>query len=116
MRLFHIVDRGVWATAVGTGVYRPASLDDEGFVHFSFADQVAATAELIFRDVPDLIVVEFDSPRLAHEVRVEDSYGSGTEFPHVYGPIPVSAAVAVHDLVRDEDGRCRFTVPIHCAD
>jgi uncharacterized protein (DUF952 family) len=107
--LFHIVDRSVWARAAAAGEYRPPSLAEEGFVHFSFAGQVAATANARYRHADDLCVVEIDPSRVPHDVRVEDSYGSGTEFPHVYGPIPVAAAVAVHELRRDARGEYVFS-------
>jgi uncharacterized protein (DUF952 family) len=96
--LFHIVDRDEWAAAEARGVYRPASLDTDGFVHFSFAHQVRATAALHYPDVPNLVVVEIDPTRVEAELRVEDTYGSGTEFPHVYGPIPTAAAVRTYEL------------------
>jgi uncharacterized protein (DUF952 family) len=80
----------------------PQSLHAEGFVHFSFAGQVRGTAAVRFADVPDLVVVEVDPQRLDVPVRVEDSYGSGTEYPHVYGPIPLHAVVGVH---RVDDAR-----------
>lgn len=109
MQIFHIVDRGVWMAAVGAGEYVPAALDADGFVHFSFADQVAGTANGIYRDEPDPIVVEVDSDAVPHELRIEDSYGSGAEFPHVYGPIPVAAATRVHEMTRDGGGDWVFS-------
>jgi uncharacterized protein (DUF952 family) len=114
MRLFHILDRGVWAAAAEAGQYCPPSLASEGFVHCSYAGQVATTANLIFAGRVGLCVVELDPNRLDAEVRVEDSYGSGTAFPHVYGPVPAGALVAVHDLVRDDDGVFSFD-PAGCA-
>jgi uncharacterized protein (DUF952 family)/lysophospholipase L1-like esterase len=106
--LFHIVARDAWPA---TGHYRPSSLADEGFVHLSFADQVAGVANARYRDVADLVVMELDPVALGAEVRVEDSYGAGTAFPHVYGPIPVGAAVGVHPLVRDADSSWQFVIP-----
>jgi uncharacterized protein (DUF952 family)/lysophospholipase L1-like esterase len=96
--LFHIVTPAAWAEAAATGEYRPASLADEGFVHFSFAHQVAATLNLRFADAGDLVVIEVDAGAVPTEIVVEDSYGSGTAFPHVYGPVPREAAVAVHPV------------------
>lgn len=107
--LFHILDRRDWAQAVATGEYRPPSLEDEGFVHLSFAAQVAMTANARYREAAGLCVVEIDPSRIASEIKVEDSYGVGTAFPHVYGPIPVAAAIAVHDLPRDLRGDYVFT-------
>ena len=111
MHLFHLVQPAEWAAAVGRGTYRPASLNTEGFVHFSFADQVAGSANRHYADAVELVVVEVDADRLDAQLRVEDSYGSGTAFPHLYGPVPVSAAVAVHPLHRDAGGVWVFTTP-----
>ncbi len=86
------------------GEYRPESLADEGFVHMSFADQVAATAQRHYRGTRDLVVVEIDPDALEAELRVEDLTSTGESFPHVYGPIPVGAAVAVHRLEPDTTG------------
>ena len=97
-RLFHIVGEAEWSAAVGAQIYVPASLAEEGFVHCSYLNQVAATAARHFAGVPDLVVVEFDADQLDAPVVVEDTYGSGSAFPHVYGPIPTRAAVRVHQL------------------
>ena len=104
MILYHLLARDAWPA---DGDYRPASLDSEGFVHFSFAEQVAGSANRHYADAPELVAVEIDASGL--DVVVEDSYGSGTAFPHVYGPVPASAAVAVHPLHRDADGRWVFS-------
>jgi uncharacterized protein (DUF952 family)/lysophospholipase L1-like esterase len=110
--IFHIVAPSAWPE---TGEYRPASLAQEGFVHFSFADQVDGSANAFYRDEPELMVIEVDPLRLAPEIRVEDSYGGGTQFPHVYGPIPVSAPRATHPLVRTAGGDWRLSRPASAA-
>jgi uncharacterized protein (DUF952 family) len=109
MRLFHIVAASVWDRSRRDGEYRPESLDSEGFVHFSFVHQVSAVANARYRTASGLCVVEVDSAALPHEIRVEDSYGSGTEFPHVYGAIPTAAAIRVHPLERDAAGDWTFS-------
>jgi uncharacterized protein (DUF952 family)/lysophospholipase L1-like esterase len=104
--LFHIVAPADWPAA---GVYRPPSLADEGFVHLSFADQVEGVVNTWYRDGPDLVAVELDPALLGAEIRVEDSYRAGATFPHLYGPVPVSAAIAVHPFARAADGAWRFS-------
>lgn len=104
--LFHIVDPSVWAAARGD--YRPASLAEQGFIHLSFARQIDAVANSWYADADELQVLEIDPHLLDAEVRVEDSYGAGESFPHLYGPLPVAAVTAVHDLPRDERGRFTF--------
>ncbi|MFN2517551.1 MAG: DUF952 domain-containing protein [Jatrophihabitantaceae bacterium] len=109
--LFHIVSRSEWRAAVAHGEYRPESLSTEGFIHCSFVGQVAGVANARYREVENLCVVEFEPARLAARVVVEDCYGSGTAYPHVYGPIPIAAAAAVHDLTRTANGDYLFNVP-----
>ncbi len=106
--LFHIVAEQDWRTAGETGSYAPASLAEQGFVHFSYRHQVARTANLIYRGQQGLIVVEFDPAELGEPVVDEDLYDAGEEFPHVYAEIPTAAAVAEHPLTRDADGDFRF--------
>jgi uncharacterized protein (DUF952 family) len=107
-RIFHIVAEPDWQAACTQGSYRPPSLEQEGFVHFSYRDQVAGTANARFRDRADLLVVEIDPARLAHPVVDEDLYGSNEEFPHVYGAIPTTAAVAQHRLSHSSSGEFSF--------
>lgn len=107
MRLFHLIDPDAWGT-VGAQ-YRPDSLTSEGFVHFSFAEQVAGSANRHYADAAQLVAVEFDSDDLPDELKVEDSYGSGTAFPHLYAPVPTTAARAVHPLRRDGGGAWVFS-------
>ena len=95
--IFHIVDADEWAAAVESGEYAPVSLAAEGFVHLSFAQQVAGTLERYYSGVPNLVVVEFDPARLGLPVVVENLAGTG-EFPHVYGPLPTAAAVGVRPV------------------
>ena len=106
--LFHIVAEPEWRAACGAGSYRPPSLAQEGFVHFSYRHQVARTADARFAGRTDLLVVEIDPARLADPVVEEDLYGADEEFPHVYGAIPTSAAVAEHRLERGPGGEFSF--------
>ena len=101
--ILHLALAGEWDEAVARGgPYDRStigrSLADEGFIHCSFEHQVAATAERFYAGRDDVVVLHVDPDRLDHEVRVEDLVGSGEAFPHLYGPLPVEAVVAVHSL------------------
>lgn len=102
--LFHIATAAEWGNR-STVDYRPAGLDVEGFVHCSAADQLVEVANRLFGGRTDLWVLTIDSASLAADVVWEDSYGTGTDYPHVYGPIELSAIVDVTALVPDRDGR-----------
>ena len=96
--VFHLVAGPDWDSALVSGRYAPASLEAEGFVHFSEEHQVAATAQRHYAGRVDLVVVEFDPDRLGGELIDEDLAGRGESYPHLYGPVPTSAAVFVHPL------------------
>ena len=70
------------------------SLAEEGYIHCSFAEQVAATAGRFYGDVAEVVLLQIDPDRLTSPVVVEDLVGSGEPFPHVYGPIDLAAVVA----------------------
>jgi uncharacterized protein (DUF952 family) len=106
--IYHIVAEEDWHAACRTGSYRPPSLAEQGFVHFSHAHQVSQVANLLYHGQDGLIVVEIAPDRLDQPVVEEDLYDAGERFPHVYGAIPTGAAVAEHPLRRDADGDYRF--------
>ncbi|WP_436793633.1 DUF952 domain-containing protein [Actinospongicola halichondriae] len=98
--ILHLALRSEWDAAVASGeAYDRStigvSLAEEGFIHCSFPDQVVATAERYYAGRDDVVVLVVDPGRVDAEVRVEDLSGTGVEFPHVYGPIPVDAVVDV---------------------
>jgi uncharacterized protein (DUF952 family) len=78
-------------------MYRAESLAVDGFIHFSSWSQLVATAGRYYSGVPDLVVLVVDSAAL-DDLRVELSPSTGESFPHLYGPLPVSAVVEVLPL------------------
>jgi uncharacterized protein (DUF952 family) len=94
--LFHLVTPGELAGATSGGHYRPASLEAEGFVHLSEAAQLSDTIARHFAGVVDLVVLRLDESALG-DVRHEDLYGHGV-FPHLYGPVPLDAVLAVETV------------------
>jgi uncharacterized protein (DUF952 family) len=93
--IFHITVPEVWAQAQRDGAItmstRDLTLADEGFVHCSFAAQLAATAARFFGDLDEVVVVRIDAAAVTSPVVAEDLYDAGQTFPHVYGPINLDA-------------------------
>lgn len=97
--LFHLAVVADVAAYRRSGTIQPPSLAAEGFVHCSWGRQVSSTVQKHFGGVRDLVAMEVDPARLDPGMLVEeDSYGSGERFPHVYGPIPVSAILLDRSL------------------
>lgn len=79
---------------------RPASLETEGFVHFSYADRAAESARLYVR--PDPVLLRVDPRRLS--ARLEIASTPRGPMPHLFGPIPREAIVETLELSAfDED-------------
>jgi uncharacterized protein (DUF952 family) len=107
--IFHITEPEIWAAAVETGTYtgstRGQSLEDVGFIHCSYADQVEMIASFVYPDWNDeLVLLEIDPSQVVEELKVESAFEAGIMFPHIYGPLPAAAVTAVHPLVK-RDGR-----------
>jgi uncharacterized protein (DUF952 family) len=96
--IFHITSRAEWEAAMPTGEYRPAAFAREGFIHCSYDQQVDATLHRHFSGRSGLVVLEIDRGRLPSPVVDENLSGGAELFPHVYGPLPISAVVGVRDL------------------
>lgn len=102
--IYHITTRSAWEAAVTAGVYRAASLTSEGFIHCSTEAQVVSVADALYRGQADLLLLRIDSARLTAQVVYEDCYESGQAFPHIYGPLPVTAVTATAPFPPRDDG------------
>ncbi|MDL5157238.1 DUF952 domain-containing protein [Actinomycetospora termitidis] len=117
--ILHICTRSDW-TAAGEAL-TPPSLASEGFVHCSDPGTVALPATRLYAGREDLLLLEVDPSLVGVPVRWEPGVRaggvvetSGPWFPHVYGPLPVAAVVAVHEFPPDPDGS--FHLPASLAE
>lgn len=104
--VLHIADASEWHAAAETGSYerstRGRSLADVGFIHLSFAWQVARVASFVYADEhKPLVLLRVDPSLLTAPLRIEALEGS-ERFPHLYGPLATAAVVEVRDLARSE--------------
>jgi len=103
--IYHFCRAADWAAA--GPLYTAESLTTQGFIHCSARDWVHRSATLRARGRDDIVVLEIDEARLPSPVVWEDGdppHPDGRQFPHVYGPIPRSAVVAVRPLPPGPDG------------
>ncbi len=96
--LFHIALPEDWAAAFATGEYRMSTrgitLQDEGFIHLSTRAQFVVVANNFYGDLDELVLLTIDPERLTDPVRFEPpAPGIDELFPHLYGPLPLSAVV-----------------------
>ena len=107
--IYHIADPASWVDAGARGTYewstRGATLAEVGYLHCSYRYQVEAVADAVYADwAGDLVLLEIDPDRVPAAIRVEAVDGATEQFPHIYGPLPVEAVVAVHPMARDSAG------------
>ncbi|MEW2222587.1 DUF952 domain-containing protein [Streptomyces sp. NPDC006990] len=99
--VLHITERVLWDEARARGTYemstRGRTLGEVGFIHLSLRHQLPAVAAALYGEqaAPGrLVVLVVDTERLSSPLRYEPVAPGGEEFPHLYGPLPVSAVVA----------------------
>ena len=109
--IFHLAMPDDWAVAFQTGEYtmstRGRTLKEEGFIHASTFNQIEATANRFYADVDQLVLLTIDQRKISHAIAWEPPAPGVTElFPHIYGPLPISAVVRndfwIHSI--DESG------------
>ena len=97
-RAYKILTKGQWAGWQAAGSFAGAPVDvEDGYIHLSAADQVAATHEKWFAGLHELMLVEVDLDALGDAVRWEPARG-GVLFPHVYGAIPLTAVTGARPI------------------
>jgi uncharacterized protein (DUF952 family) len=108
-QLFHLTERDSWAAAERAGEYRMSTrgltLADAGFIHCSLRHQLRQVAELWYHDADDLVVLVIDDAQVPAPVRYEAAAPGAEEYPHIYGPLPVTAVTDVIPVSRDSAGR-----------
>ncbi|MFS3129902.1 DUF952 domain-containing protein [Nocardioides sp. Bht2] len=104
MLIFHIAEKARWEAAELAGSYAWSTLgrtlDDEGFLHASRADQVAGVLGRFYRGHQgELVLLTIDTDLLSSPWR-EDQVGDDT-YPHIYGPLNPSAVTDVQPVTAD---------------
>ena len=105
--LYHLARAADWAAAQDDGLYK-GSVDDrrDGFLHFSTAEQVVASAARHRAGEPDvLLLTVFEDA--AGPWRWEPAR-SGALFPHLYAALPLAAVAKIEPLPLGPDGRHIF--------
>jgi uncharacterized protein (DUF952 family) len=92
--LFHITTRTAWHAAQAAGEYRAPSLAEVGFIHLSTAAQWPITLARFYAGARDLVLLEIDP----HGLDVRFERADHEDFPHLYGPLPLAAVLAVSSL------------------
>jgi uncharacterized protein (DUF952 family) len=103
--IYKICERTAWRDAERAGIYRGSEADRrDGFVHFSTAAQLAATAVQHFAGQRDLMLVAIDGDALGAALKWERSRG-GDLFPHLYAALSIKAVHWARPLPDEVNGQ-----------
>ena len=91
----HLTSKQAWEDALKVGTYslstKGKTLEEVGFIHGSFADQVEEVAGFVFAgSTEELVVLHLNIDILESHgilVRVEEA-SNEKSYPHIYGAIP----------------------------
>ncbi|TNE45591.1 MAG: DUF952 domain-containing protein [Sphingomonadales bacterium] len=105
---YKILTRDQWDQFRADGIFHGAPVDlADGYIHLSTRAQTAETVAKHFAGQDDLVLAMVDLAALGATVKWEVSRG-GALFPHVYGPLPMSAVTTKARLRLNDMGRHVF--------
>ncbi len=89
--------------SLATGELVRDSIQDEGFIHASPADQLDRVANKYYTKVVEPRVLIVDRTRIKAEVKWEPA--TGGLYPHIFGPLNMDAVVKVQTIALGDDGK-----------
>ena len=95
---YKIFTANQWAQFQADEVFYGAPVDlADGYIHLSATDQLQGTLDKHFAGRVGLVIAEVDLAPLGSTVKWETSRGDAL-FPHIYGPLPMSAVRSTQNL------------------
>lgn len=112
--ILHMLNRAQWSEAKQKGIYRPESLDEEGFIHCSQPEMIETVANGLYLGQQDMIILIIDKDKVSAPLIYEDCYETGHAFPHIYGSITPDAIIKEIDFPCNDNGE--FSLPAELAE
>lgn len=96
--IYHVTTKEEWTAAQEKGFYTAPSLETEGFIHCSKAEQVQGVLQRYFSGKRNLVKLTITTDKLASPLQYDLAPSINEEFPHVYGPINLEAVTSVEQI------------------
>ena len=93
MKIYHIVLPEVWEKFKDGEFYKAESLETEGFIHCSFAEQLEGVLERYYKDAGEVLILEIETDKLTSKL-VNEPSTSDEIYPHIYGKINREAIIS----------------------
>lgn len=102
--IYKICPVELWRQAEAQGEFTGAPIDiQDGYIHFSTAEQSVETAAKHFSKQADLFLIAVDGEKLGDALKYEVSRGNAL-FPHLYAKLKMDAVLWVKPLPLGDDG------------
>ncbi|HQU82019.1 MAG TPA: DUF952 domain-containing protein [Pyrinomonadaceae bacterium] len=98
MLIYHIVLPEVWENFKEKEEYEAESLNSEGFIHCSFAEQLDGVLQRYYKDAENVLILTLDTEKLTSKLINEPSTNNEI-YPHIYGKINKSAIVEINERI-----------------
>ena len=96
MLIYHVVLPAVWEMFKGQPSYEAASLETEGFIHCSYANQLETVLERYYKNAGKVLILSIETEKLESKW-VEDPSTNNEIYPHIYGKLNNSAVVGIEE-------------------
>jgi uncharacterized protein (DUF952 family) len=99
----HLTPAERWDAQRNGDTYTPESFAQEGFIHCTDGEDNVITVgnRYYHADPRGMVCLVIDSDLVQAPIRYEDVEGI---YPHIYGPLNVTAVTGVRSVVRSSDG------------
>ncbi len=96
MLIYHIVLSEVWEKFKDRKFYEAASLETEGFIHCSFAEQLDGVLQRYYQEAKKILILTIETEKLSSKLVNEPSTNEEI-YPHIYGKINAEAIVKMEE-------------------
>ena len=105
--IYLLISKADYEAAAANGTLYEDSLQTDGFIHASPADELNRVADKYYADVADTVIMVTALADIDAIVKWEPA--TGGLYPHIYGPLNMSAVAWVVPAPRDADGQYDIT-------
>ena len=101
--IYHIISEDEWEDVSKQECYSPVSLSSEGFIHFSFSEQVDGVIKRYYKEVEDLLLLKVDISKIQSNLKFE-TVGDFGSYPHLYCELKLENVVGIYRIQKNDNG------------
>jgi len=110
--VYKLLTEDQWQVLESTGTFKGSPVDlQDGYIHLSAADTVVKTAELYYKHVDVVVLVQVKNEAIKGETKWEFSASRNKSFPHLFRDPVLGDIGRVFILKRSETGDKQFVFP-----